>query len=233
MSNNCIPVKTPEEWQKLIADPNKQWKEGFSAWETAHCWLDADGFPSEITTLFASSPASVFRNIEMLIGIPEYKVLLPPRSRHPSQNDLFVLARDGNGNLISITIEAKASESFGKTIEKWMVPQSHGKSIRYKFLVDKLGLTGKDLRHIKYQFLHRLASAVIEAERFHAKYAMMFVHSFSTENKGLADYNMFLNIFGVKGDVGQLVHLKNHAGIDYYLGWAQGVLRKPPSYEAT
>jgi hypothetical protein len=226
MSNNCIPVKTAEEWKLLLADPNKHWKQGYSAWEIAHSWLAVDGFPPEVGTLFTTSAVKTFQKVEMLLGIPEYKVLLPPRRRHPSQNDLFILAREGNNNLISITVEAKVSESFGKTIEKWRLPPSSDKSVRYKFLVEKLGLAGKDLLSIRYQFLHRLASAVIEAERFHAKYAMVIIHSFSTMNKGLDDYKMFLDLFKAKGEVGQLTHLTTHSGIDYYLGWANGNLSK-------
>ena len=226
MTNKYLSVKSPEIWRQLLADPQKHWKPGYSAWEAAHTWLAVNGFPPEVKTLFSTSTFPALQKAEMLLGIPEFKVLLPPRRRHPSQNDLFILARDANDNLISITIEAKVSESFGKTIAKWRVPPSNGKSIRYKFLVEKLGLSGKDLKSIRYQFLHRLASAFIEAERFCAKHAIVIIHSFSSEDIGLDDYKTFLDLFGVKGDVGQLTYLTTHTDIAYYFGWAKGSLNK-------
>ncbi|GAB4582074.1 MAG: hypothetical protein Fur0022_48270 [Anaerolineales bacterium] len=52
--------------------------------------------------------------------------------------------------------------------------------------------------NIRYQLLHRTASAIIEAKQLNARYAMMIVHSFSTEHKWFSDYQDFLDLFGNK-----------------------------------
>ncbi len=43
---------------------------------------------------------------------------------------------------------------------------------------------------VRYQLLHRTASVVIEAKRFHATTAVMIVHSFSPELKWLESWSM-------------------------------------------
>lgn len=76
--------------------------------------------------------------------------------------------------------------------------------------------------HIRYQLLHRTASAVIEAGRFNAQNALMLVHSFSQFNEWFDDYCQFLALFGVKGEVNLIVFGKNVDGIDLYFGWVKG-----------
>ncbi|MFA7012304.1 MAG: hypothetical protein WC202_05045, partial [Desulfobacterales bacterium] len=48
--------------------------------------------------------------------LPEHKVPLPGGSRS-SQNDIWVLARS-KGQLISIAVEGKVSETFGPTVQE-------------------------------------------------------------------------------------------------------------------
>ena len=116
-----------------------------------------------------------------MLAIPEYQVDLPGGKR-PSQNDLFVLARAKDEQLVAIMIEGKVAEPFGPTLEGWLKGGSKGKQTRLKFLCDMLGLSNEPPSHVRYQLLHRTASAIIESKRFNAKYAMMIVHSFSPEH---------------------------------------------------
>ena len=53
-------------------------------------------------------------DISILMAFPEYKVPLPVGSA-ASQNDLFVLGKF-NDQLISIMVEGKSSEGFGKLV---------------------------------------------------------------------------------------------------------------------
>ena len=112
-----VPITSMEEWKNLLADPEKQWRGGYSARTLAASWITADGFPPEIYELFETSGVPAFHSVQPLIIIPEHKVLLPPRSGHPSQNDLFALVKAADGSLISMTVEGKVSESFDKTID--------------------------------------------------------------------------------------------------------------------
>jgi len=38
------PIKRPEEWQQLLARPDKHWRTGYSAKALAYCWQEAGDF---------------------------------------------------------------------------------------------------------------------------------------------------------------------------------------------
>ncbi len=220
MKKIFIPAQNAEDWKKLLAKPEKQWRTGYSAKALAYCWQEAEGFPSEIVRLFAESEFPAFKNIEILLAIPEHQVMLPGGA-HPSQNDLFVLAK-GQGQVIAITVEGKVLEPFGQTLKEWRRDESPGKKDRLSFLEEQLGLTKSLPLTIRYQLLHRTASSVIEALRFNAGHAVMIVHSFSQNDQWFEDYQAFLELFGVHASPNQLVFLKETQGINLYCGWARG-----------
>lgn len=222
MPNIYAPINSIEEWKKLLADPAKQWRMGYSARTMAASWLAADGFPPEIRALFENSGLPAFGAVTPLIIIPEHKVPLPPSSGHPSQNDLFVLAKATNGKLISITVEGKVSESFDRTIGEWMKSATQGKITRLSFLAEKLCLPENIPNQIRYQLLHRLASGVIEAERFGTRYAMMVIHSFSQSDEWYSDFEAFLSLYGACARTGELVHLYDIGDISVFAGWVRG-----------
>ncbi len=222
MNHIYIPTSGVEDWHRLLADPEKHWQTGFSARSMAYAWESAKGFPPEIQDLFTRSEHP-FHNVELLLAIPEHKVLMPPYSGHPSQNDLFVLAKDSMGNLIALTIEGKVSESFGKILSEWNAEGSPGKYKRLVFIKETLGFTGEIPESIRYQLLHRTASAVLEAKRFTAKRAVMVVHSFNQNDLWFDDYRAFLSIFGATdASPGMLQFLTEVHGIKVYSGWARG-----------
>lgn len=159
--------------------------------------------------------------LELLLAIPEYQVRLPGGGR-ASQNDLFVLARARDNQLVAIMVEGKVAEPFGMTLGKWLEDASAGKKTRFKYLCDVLGLSNEPPSHIRYQLLHRTASAIIEAMRFNSHCAMMIVHSFSTEYKCFADYQDFLTLFDVSCHPNELVKLPNRQDLSVYLGWVVG-----------
>jgi len=155
-----------------------------------------------------------------LIIIPEHQVPLPGGTR-PSQNDCWVLARTMN-DLVSIAIEGKVSEPFGPSIGEWFQDATDGKKKRLAYLCSQLGLDENLPENIRYQLLHRTASAVIEAKRFNAKFAVMAVHSFSQTAEWLDDYKDFAALFGVKSDSNSIVSVGSKDGIDLYLAWVCG-----------
>jgi len=216
------PSGGTQSWQEFLADPEKQWKTGYSAKALAYCWEEASGFPREIQELFNHSDSDDFVDIVPALVFPEHKVPLPGGSTQ-SQNDAFVLARTPD-ELVSITIEGKVSEPFGETLGKWNT-QTKGKIERLAYLKKMLGLKDDINPNIRYQLLHRTASAIIEAKRFHATKAVMIVHSFSQESEWLEDYQAFVQLYGKEADIGELVHVTTTTGIDLYLGWAKGESR--------
>jgi len=221
MNKFFIPANKPDDWISLLAEPNKHWKTGYSAKALAYCWQEANGFPEGVRNVFKKSKIELFQNIEMLLAFPEYKVPLQGGLR-PSQNDIFILAKTNN-QLVSITVEGKVSEPFGETITEWRKNNSKGKDIRLKFLLDKLGLKeNKQIDTIRYQLLHRTASAIIEAEKFKAENALMLVNSFSRFNEWFDDYCQFLALFNLNAEPDSLVFAKNTNGTDLYFSWVKG-----------
>jgi hypothetical protein len=128
-----------------------------------HCWEAADGLSPELVTLFHNSSAFHGHTPELLLAIPEWEVGLPGGTRK-SQNDVFALLRCA-GQIISLTVEGKVNEPFGPTIGDWSSPSKPGKTKRLDFLKELLGLPELLTDDLRYQLLHRTASAVIEAER--------------------------------------------------------------------
>lgn len=224
MSKFFIPANNAEEWKPSLAEPEKQWKTGYSAKALAYCWQEADDFPQSVRKVFKNSGIKLFQDIELLLAFPEYRVPLPG-GRRASQNDILILAK-GNDQLISIAVEGKVDESFGEIIAKWKMQDKVGKRVRLKFLCDELHLDENKIDHIRYQLLHRTASAIIEAKKFKAENALMLVHSFSQlnekDNEGFQDYCQFLNLFGKQGAMNSIVFARNIDGIDLYFGWVKG-----------
>ncbi len=218
MKRIYIPTTSPEDWRKLLADPEKHWKPGYAACELARCWEDAKGFPASLQAMFTGSEIPALQKLELLFAIPEYRVGLPGGG-HASQSDLFVLAKAADGNLLSLTVEGKVNESFGPTVKAWFKNPSPGKKKRLEFLLANLGLTDKFIEDIRYQLFHRTVSALVEAKRFNAPYAMMLVHSFSPEETGFEAYQAFLGLFGQSVQVGTLVELPVSGSIRLFSGW--------------
>lgn len=218
MKNIYVPTKSPEDWKKLLAEPDKHWRRGYSARTLAYCWEEANGIPSEVADVFAQMP--IFKELETLIVIPEHQVPLPGGVR-PSQNDCWVLSHTAE-DLVSIAVEGKVSETFGPTIGEWLNEASPGKIERLNFLCDRIGLNILLPQNIRYQLLHRTASSVIEAKRFHARHAIMLVHSFSPTAERFNEYQLFASLFGTQVVANQIVSVGKLNNIHLYLAWVNG-----------
>ena len=219
MKRIFIPTSSPEDWKQFLAEPEKQWKRGFSARALACCWEEANDIPKDVKTVLSQIP--VFEGIEALIITPEHKVPLPGGTR-PSQTDCWVLARTST-DLVSIAVEGKVSEPFGPTIREWLENPSKGKKERLSYLCLQLGLSELHLPgNIRYQLLHRTVSAIIEAKRFHAKHAVMIVHSFSQTAEWFDDYKNFVKLFGVSAGIDSIVSIKGNTETNLYLAWVNG-----------
>lgn len=219
MGKFFIPANTAEDWKSLLGKPDRQWKDDYSAKLLAYCWQEANDFPESVRKIFIGSRIELFKDIKLLLAFPEYKVSLPG-GRRASQNDIFVLARVNN-QLVSIMVEGKKSEPFDKTVVEWKSEYGKGKDTRLKFLCRELQLELGQVDHIRYQLLHRTASAIIEAKKINAENALMLVHSFSPTNEWFDDYCRFLELFGVQGEVDSIVFAKNIDGIDLFFAWVK------------
>lgn len=218
MSKILIPTSSPNDWKQFLADPEKQWKSGYSARSLAYCWEESGEMPLEIVTVLEQSP--MLKGLKTIFAIPEHKVSLPGGTS-ASQNDVWVLAEAEVG-LVSIAVEGKVSEPFGETVGKWFEKKTRGKEIRLKYLSDELGIDYPPPSHIRYQLLHRTVSAIIEAKRFRTKYAAMVVHTFSKTNEWLEDYQGFLSLLDLNAGINEAVSTQLLNEIDLTFAWVHG-----------
>lgn len=218
MSKILIPASSADDWKQFLAEPEKQWKSGYSARSLAYCWQEADGMPPEVIAVLGKLPE--FKDIKTIFAIPEHKVSLPGGTR-PSQNDVWVLGESSSG-LVSIAVEGKVSEPFGPTVGEWLNEASAGKEKRLKYLCGELCLEYPPPSAVRYQLLHRTVSAVIEAKRFRTNEAVMVVHTFSKTNEWFDDYQYFLSLFGLEGEINQAVTTKLGSDINLSLAWVHG-----------
>jgi hypothetical protein len=210
-----VPSRGVSSWQERLADPAGHWRTGFSARAMAHAWEAASGWPPEIAVLLDAACGPC----QPLMVLPEWQTALPGGRRN-SQSDALLIASRGDG-LIVAAIEGKVDESFGPTVADWLTEASAGKATRLAFLCERLGLSG-ETGDLHYQLLHRTASALIEAERFHATYAAMIVHSFSPERRWFDAFSRFVERLGGVADVGVPIAVNVPGAMPLVMGWACG-----------
>lgn len=200
-----------------MADPDLHWATGFSARTLAHAWEATGDWPAEVGEILTNA----FGRTELLLAIPEHKTSLPG-GRRASQSDVFALGRHADG-LVACTIEGKVDEPFGPLVGEWLHAPSPGKVERLDHLCRLLGIAACP-PDVHYQLLHRAGSALIEAERFHARDAAMIVHSFSPDRCWFDAWARFVDLLGGRATVGAPVEAWVPRG-RLVLGWARGEQR--------
>jgi hypothetical protein len=214
-----VPTDGLDSWKARLADPEKQWKRGASAYEAAVSWEIASrtdrGLPAGIAEVLDKEEE--LRGAKALFVLPEHKVALPGGSR-ASQTDVWVLLRGPRG-LISMAVEAKAEEAFGDTLDVWK-GDSAGKYERLKYLYQVLKCNTELPPATRYQLLHRTASALIEAERVSAPYAVMMVQSFRNPSPSIGDYVAFGKCLNIAVSAKDIARVIRHTNPKLYLGWA-------------
>jgi len=94
-----------------------------------------------------------------------------------------------------VAIEGKAGEPFGKIVDKWF-DGSASKKVRLDSLCKTLSLPSDKAKSLRYQLLHRSASAIYEAKRYRTDIAVILVHSFGNPKDGFSDFAAFLRALG-------------------------------------
>lgn len=220
-----VPPSSPDDWQRFLKDPAKHWRVGYSARTLAHSWHNAKPWPPEIQQIFASAPISALQAVHPLLIIPE-RITLIAGAGEPPHSDVFVLAKASDGELVSITVEGKVDEQFGngnQSVAAWKKQGNVGnRRIRLEQLLDKAQLAEQQADPIAYQLIQRTASAVIEAEIFNARYAIMLVHSFSQTHANFSAFRALAAAYGTSIQPGQLFEAARYHNIRLLIGWAQG-----------
>jgi hypothetical protein len=219
MKRIFVPTTSFEDWRRLLARPDRHWKEGFSAMALARAWEAADGLPPEVTRALNNAGRPSLKDLRPLLVVPEYQVPLPGGER-PSQMDVFLLGR-GKAGLVAVAVEGKVDETFGPTVGERRAEASEGSTERLSYLLACLGLNNVP-DSVRYQLLHRAASAVLVAEEYFAGHALMLIHSFSPTNMWFSDFAAFVALFGQRAEIGRVIPVGHCRGRELLLGWCEG-----------
>jgi hypothetical protein len=209
-------------WRDRLASPDRQWKRGFSAFETAVSWEMASesgsGLPAPLETLLSEHG---YAESVLLLAIAEHKVPLPG-GHAASQSDVWALISTSAG-LLSLTVEAKARETFGdESLDGWLVAggtdaSRKNRADRWRHIRENLPLA-ESFGRIRYQILHRCASAVIEAKRLRCAHAAFVVQAFNTPDTSFQEYEMFCNTIALPAIRGGMSGT-SAAGVSLSVGW--------------
>lgn len=191
MRHFSVPANEPEDIIPHLAKQELHWRDGYSAKELARCWFRAgERFPPAVRAVLDTAPE--YEGAELVDGFFERKVDLRTPGRE-SQTDLLVIAglKEGIG---VIAVEGKVEETFGELVAPWNT--TRGKDLRLRALCATLGLDPAGAGGLRYQLLHRTASAIYEAQRYRCRNALMLVQSFSRSRQGFADFAAFTAAMG-------------------------------------
>ena len=232
MQRLFIPTLGPTDWRRLLANPRTQWVPGKSALESAVAWESAremeDGLPESVRDLLATHDAT--SGAQLVLGLPELQVEFAGGG-HPSQTDLWALLRT-EAHFISASFEAKSGESLGEIVGDWLAaaPPRSGRPARLRDLGQRLGFVDSEAVDIRYQLLHRAATATKLAARFRAEYAVLVVHSFggTRDAPSLADFRKFGEFMGASVRENVLAPVARSCECPLLIGW----LADTPATEA-
>ena len=199
-------INSLEDWYEKAPPINKdkQWKKGRSAYELAKAWFPRKGeciCPAELANMFEKS--GIFNELSLLECEPEVNISFDEYSG-PRRSDLILTAHCNKG-IISVSIEAKADESFGKTVKKTLESArsiTHSKiSVRLDLLSKALfsNCVAETIMELRYQLIYALGAALSLADMSKAVASVFIIHEFhsaQTERKKLernaADMDKFI-----------------------------------------
>ncbi len=121
-------------------------------------------------------------------------------------------------------VEGKSREDFDATLGDWKKRTSpQGVRARIANIMDNLGVSRSIPDDIRYQLLHRAASAVIEARRFHAGYAIILIQSFvgNDDENHYDDFCKFVSLFQRTPTKGCLIALSRPHDRQLFAAWVQ------------
>ncbi len=181
---NGQPIVTIDDWPRP-KDPVTQWHVGRSAMELARAWTRAAGRcapPAELSALLRSHPA--FADARIVSGTPEDLVAFDTFGG-PRNADLNLFCTSPRGPLV-ISVEAKADESYGGTVEARLKAarkrterglQSNAET-RVELLLQRLVPQAAQPDALPYQLLTATAAALTLGESHAAVAVLLLVHEF-------------------------------------------------------
>jgi hypothetical protein len=123
--------------------------------------------------------------------------------------------------LCVIAVEAKVNEDFGPLLKDKRAEASAGQGRRLEYLHSMLGVSHFD-DLIRYQLLHRAASALLTAREFHAQSAVMLIHSFGDKPNLRADFDAFCKALDAKQLSSGVHAAPTFSSPCMYMAWCTG-----------
>lgn len=206
----------PEDVIRHLGKQHEHWKAGRSAHALSNTWFSSNALPHSVRSLFDTSPT--FKSAELIDAFLEREVDLGTAGR-PSQTDLLAIVAVED-RLAVVAVEGKAGEPFGEYVREWL-DESEGKAARLSALCSTFGMSADEAGPLRYQLLHRAASAVYEARRYRSSLAVLLIQSFAKDDASFADFVDFLRAVGVTEEVarGVLYGPVVCEGRSLYAGW--------------
>jgi hypothetical protein len=220
MKRIFVPTRTGAEWQLLLAKPKIHWKQGASAMTAAAAWESAaERLPAEITQRLESTTEPLLKGQRLLVALPEWPVALPGGAT-TSSTDILAICRNDLG-LCVIAVEAKVVEDFGPLLATKRAESSTGQGDRLAYLHSLLGVEHFD-DSIRYQLLHRTASAILTAREFHASVAVMLIHAFDTPATQRLEFEAFRQALHAREIARLIYHVDQVRKPALFLAWCDG-----------
>ena len=213
----CVPLLVPEDIIPHLGAPH-HWKEGRSAKNLIDLWWAANAIPPSIGQMLEAVPE--WQGAELIDAFAERCTSLDDGRPSHSQSDLLAIVGLAAGIGV-LSIEAKVDEGFDKTVDQWLKGDSKGKAHRLSKLVGLLGVEPHGFGKLRYQLLHRTASAIIEAKRYRTRQAAMIVQSWCPDLSGLEDFLVFCEAIGIaRPEIGRLTSPVVIDAVELRLGWS-------------
>jgi len=181
ISKNGQSIDSVESWFEFAPPKEgaRQWVDQRSAKELAKAFCGSVvAVPRELLALLNSNPT--LGPIDIVDAWPEHKIALDSFRGETRNADLAAIA-NGRDGTVSVTVEAKADESFGELIRSVLAGPREKSNVpaRVEALARGLfGGSGEEISDLRYQLLHAAAASLIFAAEHQATAAVFAVFEF-------------------------------------------------------
>lgn len=213
-----VPLLQPEDVIPHLGKGALHWKEGRSARLLAEQWFTANSIPDSVASLLDDTEE--WRGAALVDAFLERVTDLPWGSGAGTQTDLLATVRLKTDELAVLGIEAKVDETLGPLCSEWLAAGKSNREERLRGLCRFLGVPFSEASPFRYQLFHRIAGALLEAERYGAKTAALLVQSWCPKRTGFKDFCAFSEWagFGLVAP-GRLSPTKRVGSVKLRLGW--------------
>lgn len=209
------PLKTIDDWIEAVG--RKNWVPSYSAYECAMRWRGVTSvLPEPLNYVMRNSGIEVLQGLRPESIVAEHAVFLDTLTT-PSRTDIMAFCSNSTHDRVVVAVEAKSREPFSDRVFRWIRTADRTvsaqqqklfdvsnaivvrKERRLAFLNQVLGTNIDINSELRYQLVHRTASAVLEARNLRAKAAIVVIQAFQPSVENLFDFSDYLDALNVSG----------------------------------